>query len=71
MATSYYLCCPDEKLAVEVGQRRFGTEFYVYSECATTMENLEVFLLRTKGKSLVFVDDLCQEDWWFQCECIS
>ncbi len=67
MSTTYSLCCPEMKLKVWIGQSGMGRKFYVYSGEEQTMDNLSAFLLKTKGKSLVFVDDYCEEQWFYDC----
>jgi hypothetical protein len=54
-------------LKLWIGQRRFGTEFYVYSEEEDVMENLSKFLMITQGKSLIFTSDYCEDGWFINC----
>lgn len=63
MSRSYYLCCPDTKEYVWVGQGANGTgymETFYYAELET-MESLTKFLNLTKGKVLVLKDEHDEE----------
>ena len=45
-----------------------GTEFYVYSGEKEVMKNLAEFLIKTQGKSLIFMNDDTAPDWFYDCE---
>lgn len=68
MSTTYSLCCPEMNLSLWIGQRRMGTEFYVYSGEKEVMKNLAEFLIKTQGKSLIFINDDTAPDWFYDCE---
>lgn len=68
MSTTYSLCCPEMKIRLWIGQSRLGTDFYVYSGEEETMNNLSKFLMITKGKSLVFINDSTAPDWFYDFE---
>lgn len=67
MSTTYSLCCPEMNLKIWIGQSGATSEFYVYSGESDTMDKLSAFLLKTRGKHLIFVSDYCEEDWFYNC----